>query len=100
MIKQDIMRNAPKKGINVCGYDDDEDVGQRYYLIKNFADPDEAQKFAQQRAREEPDEEVVTIDPKGAVKSVSGKPVAPKPSAKPAAKEPPKAPSKPAKEEK
>ena len=93
MIKQDIMRNAPKKGINVCGYDDDEDVGQRYYIIKNFADPAEAQKFAQQRAREEPDEEVVTIDPKGVVKSVSGKPVAPK---KPGAKEPPK----PAKEEK
>ena len=97
MIKQDIARVTPKKGVNVCGYDDDEQVGQRYYLIKNFPDDKQAAVFAQQRAKEEPDEEVVIVDGKGHLKAVGGKPVAPK--AKPAAPAvPAKKPAKPEEE--
>ena len=81
MIKQDIARVTPKKGVNVCGYDDDEQVGQRYYLIKNFVDGKQAAVWAAKRAKEEPDEEVVIVDGTGALTVVGAKPkpVAPAP---------------------
>lgn len=70
MIKEDIARNTPKKGVNVCGYDDEENVGERYYLIKNFASVGEAKSFAEQRKKEEPSEEIVMIDRHGVMVGV------------------------------
>ena len=57
----EVKRATPEKGVNVCIFDDFEDVGEKLTVIEHFDTVEEAQKFIDEYEDEDDDEETELI---------------------------------------